>query len=63
MEFTLVGNYPGKFILDCLRSHITPLPYLLESAGLEQNYDCEVSIARGKKAIALFISLYLYLSR
>lgn len=67
MEFTLVGNYPGKFILDCLQSHFSapPLPHLPEFAGLEQSYDCKVSVVRGRggEATALFISLYLYLSR
>lgn len=66
MEFTLVGNYPGKFILDCLQSHFSPppLPHLPEFAGLEQRYDCKVSVGGGgREAPALFISVYLYLSR
>lgn len=63
MEFTLVGNYRGKFILDCLRSNFnspSPPPQICLLLGRIMTLK---SPLQGKEAIALFISLYLYLSR
>lgn len=57
MDVTVVGNYPGKFILDCLKRQFTTFFLSQNLLAVGQNQ------LQGNEAIALFISLYLYLSR